>query len=172
MPLHRSFEEVDAPGQGRSRFYDLTFGRGTPALFRRTCSSRRDVRERSLVERKRILRRLISRRSVQVLFADQVEQHDCEFFQTICARDLEASSRSGSLCLTDRTCDFPSWPGAVALHNGAADTTAVRTYIAPHCRSSRSAQCAHPLARLPLCSVLDYSLPRSPDTRVSQPAHS
>jgi ATP-dependent DNA ligase len=40
-------------------------------------------------ERKQILRRLIPRRSPFVLYADHIEARGCDFFQLVCARDLE-----------------------------------------------------------------------------------
>jgi hypothetical protein len=40
-------------------------------------------------ERKKILRRLIPRRSSFVLFADYVEARGCDFYRLVCGRDLE-----------------------------------------------------------------------------------
>ena len=49
----------------------------------------RDVRALPLLDRKRILRRLIPRRSSLVLFADWVDRRGCDFFGAVRARDLE-----------------------------------------------------------------------------------
>jgi len=77
--------------EGRPRFYDLRFGRGAPCFvaFDVLVAEDRDVRERSLVERKQILRRLIPHRSPHVLFADSIDGRGCDFYRLVCARDLE-----------------------------------------------------------------------------------
>jgi bifunctional non-homologous end joining protein LigD len=77
--------------EGRPRFYDLMFRRGDPAFvaFDVLSLAGRDLRERPLVERKKILRRLIPRRSPFVLFADHIEARGCDFYRLVCARDLE-----------------------------------------------------------------------------------
>ena len=49
----------------------------------------RDLRDRPLVERKRILRSLIPRRSSFVLFADYLEARGGDFSRLVYARDLE-----------------------------------------------------------------------------------
>jgi bifunctional non-homologous end joining protein LigD len=49
----------------------------------------RDLRDRPLVERKKILRRLVPRRSSFVLFADHIEARGCDFYRLVCQRDLE-----------------------------------------------------------------------------------
>jgi bifunctional non-homologous end joining protein LigD len=77
--------------EGRPRFYDLMFGRGDPAfvVFDLLALDGRDVRGLALIERKKILRRLIPRRSSFVLFADYIEGRGCDFYRAVCSRDLE-----------------------------------------------------------------------------------
>jgi bifunctional non-homologous end joining protein LigD len=77
--------------EGRPRFDDLMFGRGDAAFvaFDVLSLEDRDLRERPLVERKKILRRLVPRRSSFVLFAGHIEARGCDFYRLVCARDLE-----------------------------------------------------------------------------------
>ena len=59
-----------------------------------------DLRARPLIERKKVLRRLIPRRSPFILYADHIEARGCDFFRLVCARDLEGIVReveSGAL---------------------------------------------------------------------------
>ena len=49
----------------------------------------RDLRELPLIERKKMLRGLIPRRSALVLFADFIEARGCDFYRLVCGRDLE-----------------------------------------------------------------------------------
>jgi ATP-dependent DNA ligase len=67
------------------------FGRDEPAFFAFDVLALegRDLRELALIERKKILRRLIPRRSSFVLFADFIEARGCHFYRLVCARDLE-----------------------------------------------------------------------------------
>jgi bifunctional non-homologous end joining protein LigD len=83
---------------GRPRFYDLTFNRGDPCFvpFRVLEVDGRDLRERPLIERKRMLRRPVPHRSSRLLFADFVEARGCDFYRP-CAREISrASSPSGT----------------------------------------------------------------------------
>jgi bifunctional non-homologous end joining protein LigD len=77
--------------EGRPRFYDLMFRRGEPAFitFDVLALEGRDLRECPLLDRKKILRRLIPRRSPFVLYADFIETRGRDFFGLVCARDLE-----------------------------------------------------------------------------------
>jgi len=77
--------------EGRPRFYELMFRRGEPAfvVFDVLALDGQDLRERPLIDRKKILRRLIPPRSPFVLYADFIEARGCDFFQLVCARDLE-----------------------------------------------------------------------------------
>jgi bifunctional non-homologous end joining protein LigD len=83
--------------EGRPRFYDLMFRSGEPAFvaFDVRAFEGRYLRERPLIERKKILRRLIPRRSSFVLVADYIETRGCGFFLLACERDFEVSWRSG-----------------------------------------------------------------------------
>jgi bifunctional non-homologous end joining protein LigD len=63
-------EVVCFDSEGKPRFYELMFGRGEPAfvVFDVLALEDRDLRELALIERKKILRRLIPHRSSFVLF--------------------------------------------------------------------------------------------------------
>jgi bifunctional non-homologous end joining protein LigD len=84
-------EVVCLDREGRPRFYQLMFGRGDPVfvVFDILALEGRDLRERPLMKRKQILRRLIPRRSPFLLFADFIEARGCDFYRLVCARDLE-----------------------------------------------------------------------------------
>jgi bifunctional non-homologous end joining protein LigD len=84
-------EVVCFDAEGKPRFYELMFGRRDPAFlaFDVLALKGRDLRERTLVERKKILRRLIPRRSPFVLFEEFIETRGCDFYQAVCVRDLE-----------------------------------------------------------------------------------
>jgi bifunctional non-homologous end joining protein LigD len=77
--------------EGRPRFYDLMFRRGEPAFvaFDVLALEGKDLRDRTLVDRKKILRRLIPRRSPFVLFADHIDARGRDFYRLVCQRDLE-----------------------------------------------------------------------------------
>jgi ATP-dependent DNA ligase len=66
-------------------------GRGDTAfvVFDILALEGRDLRDLALIERKKILRRLIPRHSSFVLFADFIEARGCDFYRAVCARDLE-----------------------------------------------------------------------------------
>ena len=49
----------------------------------------KDLRDRPLLERKRLLRSLIRRHPSVLLYADHVERTGVEFFRLTCERDLE-----------------------------------------------------------------------------------
>ena len=48
-----------------------------------------DVRERPLIERKRLLRSVVPEQSSALLYAGHIEQHGVELFRLACDRDLE-----------------------------------------------------------------------------------
>jgi bifunctional non-homologous end joining protein LigD len=48
-----------------------------------------DLRERPLIERKRLLRSIVPEQSGCLLYADHIEQHGVELFRLACDRDLE-----------------------------------------------------------------------------------
>ena len=49
----------------------------------------KDLRERPLIERKRMLREIVPQESSCVLYANHIEQNGVEFFRLACERDLE-----------------------------------------------------------------------------------
>jgi hypothetical protein len=55
------------------------FGRGDPAFVAFDFLALEGLRKLALIERKKILRRLIPLRSSFVLFADQIEGRGCDF---------------------------------------------------------------------------------------------
>jgi bifunctional non-homologous end joining protein LigD len=77
--------------EGRSKFYDLMRGRGTPIYycFDILWLEGRDLRAQPLLARKRILRSVLPEPSSAILFADHVEQCGVNFFRLACERDLE-----------------------------------------------------------------------------------
>jgi bifunctional non-homologous end joining protein LigD len=85
-------EVVCFDSEGRPRFYELMFGRGDPpfVVFDVLALEGQDLRDLALIERKKILRRLIPRRSSFVLFADFIEAHCCDFYGLVCGCDLES----------------------------------------------------------------------------------
>ena len=77
---------------GARNFCDLMFGRGGDPVFVAFDVLRvgpRDVRPLSLVERKKILRRMISRRSAFALYADAIDGRGRDLSAAVRARDLE-----------------------------------------------------------------------------------
>jgi bifunctional non-homologous end joining protein LigD len=77
--------------EGRSQFYELLRRRGQPVLyvFDLLWPDGEDLRERQLIERKRLLRSIVPEQSSSLLYADHIEQHGVEFFRLACERDLE-----------------------------------------------------------------------------------
>lgn len=76
---------------GRSQFKELLFRRGNPVfyafdlLWLNGC----DLRQRPLLERKRLLRRLIWPSATHILYAHHVKTHGRELFKMVCCLDLE-----------------------------------------------------------------------------------
>jgi bifunctional non-homologous end joining protein LigD len=87
------------------------FRRGDPAFvaFDVLALEGRDLRERPLIERKKILRRLIPRRSSFVLYADHLEARGCDFLQLVCARDLEGMVAKWSAAPYQPKAPLSSW---------------------------------------------------------------
>jgi bifunctional non-homologous end joining protein LigD len=78
--------------QGRSLFNEMLFRRGHPILyvFDLLWLNDRDLRTTPLIERKRILRKLIqSSKCSQLLFAQHIERQGTKLFQAICKTDAE-----------------------------------------------------------------------------------
>ena len=48
-----------------------------------------DLRERPLIERKRLLRRVVPQQPSVILYANHIERDGVEFFRLACERDLE-----------------------------------------------------------------------------------
>jgi bifunctional non-homologous end joining protein LigD len=84
-------EIVCLDDEGRPRF-DWLMHRRRPAAF---CAfdlvwlNGRDYRDRPLLERKAVLRKIIASSSPFVLYADFVVDHDVSLFRAACERDLE-----------------------------------------------------------------------------------
>ncbi len=72
---------------GCPQFYELLRRRGEPVLyvFDLLYLDGEDLRERPLIERKRLLRSIVT----CVLYADHIEQRGVELFRLACDRDLE-----------------------------------------------------------------------------------
>jgi bifunctional non-homologous end joining protein LigD len=78
--------------QGRSLFNDMLFRRGHPILyvFDLLWLNDRDLRSVPLIQRKRILQKLIrSSKCSQLLFAQHIEREGSKLFQAICKTDAE-----------------------------------------------------------------------------------
>jgi bifunctional non-homologous end joining protein LigD len=76
---------------GRPQFYDLLRRRCDPVFyaFDVLWLDGTDLRERPLIERKRILRSLVPEQSPSVLYADHINGRGMEFFRLACQHDLE-----------------------------------------------------------------------------------
>lgn len=84
-------EIVVLDSDGRPRFYDLMRRRGQPVfyVFDILWLNGQDLRFRSLLERKRILRSIVPKQPSVLMYADHVEQRGIDFFRLVCERDLE-----------------------------------------------------------------------------------
>lgn len=84
-------EIVCLDAEGRPQFYELLRRRGHPILyvFDVLWFDGTDLRERPLVERKRLLRSIVPVESSCLLFADHIERNGTDFFRLACDRDLE-----------------------------------------------------------------------------------
>ena len=83
--------EIVRPGpDGRPLFYELMRRRGPFCFyaFNLLWLDGRDLRDRPLLERKRLLRKLLSRRAQPVLYVEHVERGS-DLFRVICERDME-----------------------------------------------------------------------------------
>jgi len=84
-------EIVCLDAHGRPQFYELLRRRGEPIFYAFDvlwCDGE-DLRERPLVERKRVLRSVIPAPSTCLLYADHIERTGVEFFRRVCEQDLE-----------------------------------------------------------------------------------
>jgi bifunctional non-homologous end joining protein LigD len=78
--------------QGRSQFNELLYRRGEPVLycFDLLWLNGKDLRQLRLIERKRLLHKLIAKsRCERVIFAQHVAKHGMRLYREICKRDLE-----------------------------------------------------------------------------------
>ena len=84
-------EIVCLDSEGQPQFYELLRRRGQPVfyVFDLLWLDGEDLRERPLIERKRLLRSIVPEKSSSLLYADHIEQHGVEFFRLACDRDLE-----------------------------------------------------------------------------------
>jgi bifunctional non-homologous end joining protein LigD len=88
---------------GRSHFYNLMFRREWPYFmaFDLLWLDGKDLRTRPLIERKRLLKRIMPRVQSNVRFVEDVEGRGIDFFRVACANDLEGTLRK-------RAADGPS----------------------------------------------------------------
>jgi bifunctional non-homologous end joining protein LigD len=72
--------------EGRSQFYDLLRRRGDTVFyaFDVLWMDGADLRDRPLIERKRLLRSVVPAESPSVLYADHIEGRGVEFFRRVC----------------------------------------------------------------------------------------
>jgi bifunctional non-homologous end joining protein LigD len=84
-------EIVCLDSDGHPQFYDLLWHRAEPWFyaFDVLYLQGRDLRDRPLVERKRILRSLIPAQPCRILYADYVTGHGVRLFEAAVERDLE-----------------------------------------------------------------------------------
>ena len=76
---------------GRPQFYDLLRHRSRPVfyVFDILWLKGRDLRSRPLIERKRILRRIVPKQSSAMLYARHFERTGRDFYRLVCQHDLE-----------------------------------------------------------------------------------
>ena len=94
-------EIVCLDADGKPQFNELLFRRGDPRFcaFDVLWLNGRDLRDKPLLKRKGLLRRLIPKRSSYLLYVDHVEEHGEELFEESCRNDLEgivAKLKSGT----------------------------------------------------------------------------
>jgi len=85
-------EIVPLDDHGRPQFEDLVFRRGELffVAFDALWIDGEDLREKPLIERKRMLRGVVPRRSSSSLrYLDHIEQRGCDLFRVVCEDNLE-----------------------------------------------------------------------------------
>jgi bifunctional non-homologous end joining protein LigD len=84
-------EVVCLASDGRPDFRALLYRRAAPVFyaFDALFVDGDDLRDRSLIERKRVLRRLIPRRGDLLRYVDHVIGRGCDLFRVACEHDLE-----------------------------------------------------------------------------------
>lgn len=102
---------------GHSQFDELLFRRGTARFcaFDLLHLDGKDLRNLPLIERKRMLRRIVPPSSACLLYVDHVEEHGERLFELACERDLEgivAKHRQSRYVAEDGN---PAW---IKIRNG------------------------------------------------------
>jgi len=84
-------EIVCLDGAGRPQFNQLFYRRGQPYFyaFDAPYLDGRDLRELPLIERKRILRRIVPRSDSRLLYVGHIETRGVDLFREVCRQDLE-----------------------------------------------------------------------------------
>lgn len=118
-------EIVCMDAQGRPRFYDLMFRRGEPrlALFDILWKDGEDLRTQPLIQRKKILRKLVPAKDTHLLYVDHVDDGH-GLYDLVCREDLEGvimkpkqSPYTGSYWLKIRNPAYSQIPGREELFN-------------------------------------------------------
>jgi bifunctional non-homologous end joining protein LigD len=104
-------EIVKLDASGRSIFIDLIRRRGPFAFvaFDVLALNGTDVRKLPLVKRKRLLRRIVPKRSSVVLYASHVDGRGCGLFAEVCAQDLEGIVAKRKASAYDPTTPVSPW---------------------------------------------------------------
>ena len=102
---------------GRSIFADLMWRRSEPryAAFDLLWLNGRDLRQKPLIERKEMLRRIIPESHSHVLYVDHVDDYKA-FFQMVCEQDLEGiicKPRMSGYPFTWIKCKNPAYSQAI-----------------------------------------------------------
>jgi bifunctional non-homologous end joining protein LigD len=77
-----------------------------------------DLRERSLIERKRMLRAVVPERSSALLYAGHIAQHGVELFRLACERDLEGVVAKAARLVRAVVVEYPE-PGVFTIRGKA-----------------------------------------------------
>jgi bifunctional non-homologous end joining protein LigD len=104
-------EIVKLDGNGRPVFLDLMrrCGPFQFVAFDVLAVNGKDVRRLQLVDRKSLLRAIIPVRSNSILFAQHVDGRGRDFFQAVCARDLEGIVAKHKRSPYDPAAPVPAW---------------------------------------------------------------
>jgi len=84
-------EIVALDAEGRSIFADLMMGRGEPSYcaFDLVWLNGRDLRQKPLLERKRLLRTMVPKDHPRLLYMSHLVSGGSRFFQLVCEQNLE-----------------------------------------------------------------------------------
>jgi bifunctional non-homologous end joining protein LigD len=105
-------EIVSLDAQGQPQFEDLMFRRGELffVAFDALWINGEDLRGKPLMERKRMLRRVVPRRTNSRLrYLDHVEERGCDLFRVVCENNLEGIVAKHSLGIYDDDARKPGW---------------------------------------------------------------